>query len=185
MYTGFSVSTRLTLFLLVYEGKYTDSEAEYAVRLLSCLKCALGWIEKPCSRKLTWLAGWVMLGRCFVSSMVDSVSPLVCTISAGPLEAVFSMIGIRSSNAGLHGKDKEIGWGQETRARGEPSNIKSDWLLKLRQTWVWNCRWSFTSCDHIFWKVHYIPQLSAAAPRLCCCHILTPLFWFDCRAKWK
>lgn len=41
--------------------------------------------------------------------MVDSVSPLVCTISAGPLEAVFSMIGIRSSKAGLHGKEKKKG----------------------------------------------------------------------------
>lgn len=131
MYTGFlSIYSFYIVFACVW-GKYADSEAEYAVRLLRWLKCALGK-DKSCSRKLTWLAGWVMLGRCFVSNMVDSVSPLVWTISAGPLEAVFSMIGIRSSNAGLHVKDKEIGWGQETRARSEPSNIKSDWLLKLR-----------------------------------------------------
>ncbi len=39
--------------------------------------------------------------------MVESVSPLVWAISAGPLVAVFSIIGIRSSNAGLHGKEKE------------------------------------------------------------------------------
>lgn len=41
-----------------------------------------------------------------MSGIDGSVSPLVCTISAGPLEAVFSMIGIRSSNAGLHAGKK-------------------------------------------------------------------------------
>lgn len=49
---------------------------------------------------LTWLAGWVMGGGCF-GSREGSVSPFVCTISVGPLVALFSIMGIRSKRAGL------------------------------------------------------------------------------------
>lgn len=49
----------------------------------------------------TWLAGWLTGGGCFESTTEGSVSPLVCTISVGPLEALFSIMGIRSRRAGL------------------------------------------------------------------------------------
>lgn len=59
----------------------------------------------PGSVSVTWLAGCNPEGGGLVSSTAVSVSPLVCTISAGPFVVTFSITGILSSSAGLKEAD--------------------------------------------------------------------------------
>lgn len=59
----------------------------------------------PRSVSVTWLAGCNPEGGGLVSSTAVSVSPLVCTISAGPFVVTFSITGILSSSAGLKEAD--------------------------------------------------------------------------------
>lgn len=59
----------------------------------------------PRSVSVTWLAGCTPEGGGLVSSTAVSVSPLVCTISAGPFVVTFSITGILSRSAGLEEAD--------------------------------------------------------------------------------
>ena len=95
------VSTKLHSTISEIQGhkKNTHTNNKLNNWIISCTRCTSQ--SNTMLIVLTWLVGWVTGGGCFDSRAEGSVSPLVCTISVGPFEDDFSMMGMRSSRAGL------------------------------------------------------------------------------------
>ena len=112
------------------------------------------------------MAGWATGGGCLGSTTEGSVSPLVCTISVGPLVAVFSIIGIRSRRAGLKWGNKQ-GIQRDTQDRPN-SNTKAFFLFYSL------VQYSCDGCDGKFWKVlthlmwSYFLKSALYSTALCC-----------------